>query len=239
MDAAALRADPAVYTACYCEENVANLARALLSGGGNGADYEELLVAFVSNAGKACPIWHQRTSAAAADADEPVVWDYHVVLLGRRKAATSAAGVTSSSSYEVLDLDSRLPFPAPARDYVAAAFRPHEPLRAAYRQRFRVVPAAAYLRQFASDRRHMRRPGGDAVGGAWSAPPPAYPPLRGPDAGRDWNLGAFWDVSEQGIRGDGEAPLAAPGEVLTLPQFMQRYCGGGDDSSGQGPPAVG
>lgn len=230
MNAAALRADPAGYTPCYCEENVANVARALLSSG--SGSYDELLVAFISNPAKACPIWHQRASATAAG--EPVVWDYHVVLLGRRR---------EGARYDVLDLDSSLPFPAPAREYCAAAFRPHEPLRPAYRQRFRVLPAAEYLRVFASDRRHMRR--GD--GGGWAAPPPAYPPLRGPDAGCDWNLGAFWDVSGgdvgRAVGGggggggsadhDGDAgaavPFVAPGDVLSLSQFMQRYCTGNGD----------
>lgn len=42
------------------------------------------------------------------------------------------------------------------------------------RSLFRVVPAPAYLANFASDRRHMRR------GDRWLAPPPPQAPIRTP-----------------------------------------------------------
>lgn len=38
---------------------------------------------------------------------------------------------------------------------------------------FRVIPAETYLAEFASDRRHMRRPDG-----TWIKPPPSYPPIQ-------------------------------------------------------------
>ncbi|KAI4468031.1 hypothetical protein MML48_2g00017655 [Holotrichia oblita] len=37
---------------------------------------------------------------------------------------------------------------------------------------FRVIPAAEFLKEFASDRRHMKRPDG-----SWIKPPPNYPPI--------------------------------------------------------------
>lgn len=37
---------------------------------------------------------------------------------------------------------------------------------------FRVIPAESYLNEFASDRRHMRRPDD-----SWIKPPPPYPPI--------------------------------------------------------------
>lgn len=38
---------------------------------------------------------------------------------------------------------------------------------------FRVIPAAQYLKTFASDRLHMLTPDG-----RWKAPPPLYPPIK-------------------------------------------------------------
>lgn len=37
---------------------------------------------------------------------------------------------------------------------------------------FRVIPASEFLKDFASDRRHMKRPDG-----TWIKPPPNYPPI--------------------------------------------------------------
>jgi hypothetical protein len=214
-DAAALRADPLVYTPSYCEENVANLARRLHqtasplpppaeTGSSSSSPQPSAVVAFVSNDSKRCPVWHQR---AANEDGAPVVWDYHVVLLIRR----------GEGRWVVMDLDSTLPFPCPLRDYAVHSFRPHHPAMAgdggaAFHQRFRVLPSELYLRVFASDRRHMRT---DA--GGWLAPPPLYPPPRGPDAGdAKWNLGALWDVRE----GSG-----GWGRTLSLAQLLAEFGG--------------
>jgi len=125
------------YQAFYCEENVWHLAGAL---GG--------WAVVLSHPSRQTPIWGQR----AAEPGEPVLWDYHVVLV--------AEG-------EVWDLDTRLAFPAPLDTYFDAAFRLPERVRA------RVLPAAEYRAGFWSDRGHMRR------GGEWLAPPPPWPPILG------------------------------------------------------------
>lgn len=188
---AAARADPAMYTACYCEENVLQLARALgCTAPPDGLALPPAYAVVVSNGSRACPVWHQR----AGPPEGPVVWDYHVVLLARAGAP--------GEGWLVWDLDTTLPFPSPFDAYADAAFRPGEPLIDRYRQRFRVVPAHDYARVFASDRRHMRR-----EGGGWSSPPPAYPPLRGPAADSDWTLGRLWDVTPAAA-----APTAAGGD---------------------------
>jgi hypothetical protein len=56
------------------------------------------------------------------------------------------------------------------------------------RRRYRVVPAAAYLANFASSRAHM-------VGedGGWNAAPPDYPCIVARD-GATMNLHRFWDM---------------------------------------------
>ncbi len=56
-------------------------------------------------------IWKQR-SGFHDGVEEPVCWDYHVVLVG----------VDASGSWAVWDLDTTLPFPCPLHTYLAAAF---------------------------------------------------------------------------------------------------------------------
>ena len=148
------------YAACYCEENVWHLCHHPAPA--EGARH----VVFVSNASRACPLWAQRAAPAPG---QPVVWDYHVLLV--------AGG-------RVWDLDSVLDFPAPLADYLAATFRPSPP---GFAPRFRVVAAADYLRRFASDRSHMRGPDG-----GWLAAPPPWPPIGAP--GEPSNVMRFVDV---------------------------------------------
>jgi hypothetical protein len=87
-----------------------------------------------------------------------VLWDYHAFALSRREG------------WVVWDLDTTLPWPTPAREYLRLSFvaRPREP------PLFRVMGAAEYAREFRSDRGHMRRPDG-----TWSATPPPWPPANG------------------------------------------------------------
>lgn len=204
MDRAALRADTRCYTAAYCEENVCHLARRLLheEGGGGG---RPCVVLLISNAARACPVWHQQ---AAADARAVVVWDYHVVLLVQGDAG-------GADAWLVYDLDSTLPFPCALAVYVSEALRPHESMPPQYRQRFRAVAARDYLALFASDRRHMRR-----ADGSWAAPPPPGPPIRGSDAPSSWTLGALWDVADDG-GGGGAAGDARWGRVMSLEQLAR------------------
>ncbi len=143
---------PSYYASCYCEENVWRLLQDPRLEG------ESPHALFLSNARRAFAMWHQR----AADPPEgPVVWDYHVVVLARRRA------------WEVWDLDSRLPFPCPAAHYLRESFPEVPGLDATLRPRFRLVPRDALLARFASDRSHMRTPEG-----AFKAEPPPLPPIR-------------------------------------------------------------
>jgi hypothetical protein len=143
---------PDYYTPHYCEENVWHLIQ------DSGVTANELYAMFISNARKACPMWQQR---AAPRPQEPVVWDYHVVVLGRKQ------------HWEVWDLDTVLPTPVSARTYLASTFSSEASLPKDLRTYFRVVPRDQYLAYFASDRSHMKRPDG-----SWMAPPPSRSPIR-------------------------------------------------------------
>lgn len=73
------------------------------------ADGAAVYAVFISNEAKQAPMWHQ----GAGDAESGmVVWDYHVVAL------------TSGPRGDwVYDLDTTLPFPCPAQQYIQQAFR--------------------------------------------------------------------------------------------------------------------
>ena len=71
-----------------------------------------------------------------------------------------------------MDLDSALPFPTHFWKYAMETFRSDEVLQPEHHRRFRVIPANVYLREFASDRHHMKR-----EDGTWIKTPPDYPPI--------------------------------------------------------------
>jgi hypothetical protein len=172
------------YAPLYCEENVWHLAQSEALGA------ERRCVAFVTNSFRRCALFHQRAAAAP---HEPVVWDYHVILLVER------------AGWEVWDLDSALPFPSRAEDYLDATFPRDTGLPAALAPRFRVLDARAYCDTLASDRSHMRR-----SDGGWHAPPPPWPPILPP--GIAPNLGRFLDLEREFV-----------GDVLDLPTLRARF----------------
>lgn len=124
-DAVRARADRQPF---FCEENVARL----LAG---EALPEPGAAVFVTNHARQVAMWGQR--AATAD---PIVWDYHVVVLLPRARL-------------VLDLDDRERFAWPIASWLAHAFRATAP--PVQRPRFRIVPHAAFLATFSSNRSHM------------------------------------------------------------------------------------
>ena len=152
------------YQPFYCEENVFHLARdpSLAS--------RRRAVVFISNPERACAMWHQR---AAQRPTWPILWDYHVVLL-------------VGAPWEVWDLDTLLGLPVPARDYLHRSFRADIPDK--HHPRFRVVDAELFAETFASDRSHMRLPGG-----RYRQPLPPWPPIGPP--GATSNLMCFIDMT--------------------------------------------
>jgi hypothetical protein len=173
----------AAYHPFYCEENVHHLCSdARIEG-------RRKLVAFVSNARRAVALWAQR---AAPFVGQPVVWDYHVLLFAERGRA-----------WEAYDLDSTLGCPVAAAAYLDGTFPAGAP--PGLGPRFRVIDATEFVRVFASDRSHMRRPDG-----TFTEPPPPWPPIRGAP-GAESNLERFVDVTR---------PFA--GELLDLEELRAR-----------------
>jgi hypothetical protein len=134
----------------YCEENIWHLAQDPRCGPGRR------LVLVISGTAGRFAMWKQR---AAPSADEPLPWDYHVVLL------------VHDRHWQAWDLDTALGAPIPAEAWLAQSFPHQERVRPGFRPRFRVLPAAEYVAILRSDRAHMR----DAAGG-WQHPPPPWPP---------------------------------------------------------------
>eukprot|EP00455_Lapot_gusevi_P048592 TRINITY_DN6738_c0_g3_i2.p1 TRINITY_DN6738_c0_g3~~TRINITY_DN6738_c0_g3_i2.p1 ORF type:complete len:184 (-),score=14.86 TRINITY_DN6738_c0_g3_i2:13-564(-) len=161
------------YTKCYCEENVWHLCARFES---EGFDLSKTFAVFCSNPFKTVPLFCQ----ASSQLDEGlVIWDYHVFLLYQ----------PDNDQHMIYDLDTMLPFPCPARQYVERTFVPSTAYKREYRQQFRVVPAQEYLRIFSSDRSHMFQEG------RWLSPPPSYPCIQAP--GTTMNLDRFWNMEDR------------------------------------------
>ncbi|XP_053805653.1 protein N-terminal glutamine amidohydrolase isoform X2 [Vidua chalybeata] len=142
------------YSSCYCEENVWKLCDYIRSQ--DRYPLEEFYAVFISNDKRMIPLWKQKSGHA----DEPVVWDYHVILLH----------LSSGEQNFIYDLDTVLPFPCPFDVYSVEAFRLDDSLRPEFHRKIRMIRADLYLKTFASDRSHMK----DA-NGKWQKPPPPYP----------------------------------------------------------------
>lgn len=139
---------PYAYQALYCEENAWHLCHHPDLRGRSPA------ALFIRAAGEHCVVWHQRLSPGPG---EPVLWDYHVVVLARRP-------------WQIFDLDTDLDLPCDAATWLRRSLRPELDLRPEFIPWLRQVDAAELLKTFASDRSHMR-----TADGAWQAPPPPWP----------------------------------------------------------------
>ncbi|XP_028917761.1 protein N-terminal glutamine amidohydrolase isoform X5 [Ornithorhynchus anatinus] len=138
------------------------------------------------------PIWKQR----AEPGDGPVIWDYHVVLLH----------LSSGGQSFVYDLDTVLPFPCAFDAYVEDSFKSDDDILPRFRRKLRVIPADCYLKNFASDRSHMKDSSGN-----WRAPPPLYPCIETADS--KMNLDSFISMN----------PETGWGAVYPLPDFVRRF----------------
>ncbi|NXS51246.1 NTAQ1 amidohydrolase, partial [Brachypteracias leptosomus] len=153
---------------------------------------EEFYVVFISNDRRMIPLWKQKSGHG----DEPVVWDYHVILLH----------VSSGEQNFIYDLDTVLPFPCPFDVYSVEAFRLDDGLRPEFHRKIRMIRADLYLKTFASDRSHMK----DA-NGRWQKPPPSYPCIETADS--KMNLDDFISMN----------PKVGWGSVFSLPDFVHRF----------------
>lgn len=162
--------ETARYQPFYCEENIWQLCAQ------RSFDAERAWAVFISNPARTCALWSQR---AARRPGEPVLWDYHVVLLD-----------TSEAEPRIWDLDTLIGTPAPFADWWQATFPFEDRLPEQFQPRFRLIPADVYLAEFSSDRSHMRD-----EQGAWRAPPPEWAPIF--DADRGMNLDRFIDLEDE------------------------------------------
>lgn len=183
--------DECTYTSCYCEENVWKLCDSFRS---HGFNIEEIYAVFISNHERMVSLWQQQAGDLA-------IWDYHVILITRGKETL------------VYDLDSLLPFPVEFRRYVEDTFKPSKPaLRLGWKtvpmRMYRVVPATAYLKEFASDRSHMI----DPKDGSWRAAPPSYPPIK--TQGCSNNIQEFISMSDSAL---------SPGRVVNEAELLKMF----------------
>lgn len=110
----------------------------------------------LSNAKRLCALWNQRAGMAP---EEPVLWDYHVIML------------LKTSGWHVYDLDSLLPAPTPFTQYLNGTFRQNLS-QEEYRPLFRIIDADEFVTAFSSDRSHML-----TAEGHWLVPPPPWTPI--------------------------------------------------------------
>ncbi|XP_072173700.1 protein N-terminal glutamine amidohydrolase-like [Diadema setosum] len=183
--------DECLYTKCYCEENVWKLCDHIQQHSTD--ELQRVYAVFISNQDRVIPLWKQK---AARQPGQPVLWDYHVILLYNQPAGS-----------DIYDLDTVLPFPVSFREYVERTIGSNERLKEQFHRFFRVVPAASFLKMFASDRSHMRKENGE-----WQSPPPTYPCIVAQD-GTQMNLDSYISM-ELGT---------GPGEVMTLQQFWSKF----------------
>ena len=185
----------------FCEENAWRLcAHPLLAG-------SEVLVAMVTGARAG---WRVRCRRQRAAGPAGVLeWDYHVLVFARPAAVVTATDATAAAAsgslpaaWQAWDLDSTLPLPCTAAEWLSGTFRPPAPVWLL--PFFRVFSGAEYRRVLSSDRAHMR------TGERWHKPPPPWPAIGESPA----NL---FDLL------DPQRPV--PGEVLDLAALRARLAG--------------
>lgn len=183
----------------FSEENVWKLCQDVATR--HGSELQHCYVVFVSNSWRSVPLWRQRAGKDEDKLVVWVSWKKKEQLISRKSLfliffnhnkfnRKSVTLVTSLTVYlylqdfhviliyapderaVVYDLDSALPFPTHFWKYAMETFRSDEVLQPEHHRRFRVIPANVYLREFASDRHHMKR-----EDGTWIKTPPDYPPI--------------------------------------------------------------
>jgi hypothetical protein len=176
------------YTAYYCEENIWHLSQEALFQAGS------IYVVFISNARYSCPLWYQR---ACPVEQEPVLWDYHVILLNDR----------AGQGWEVWDLDTLLGLPVPLHEYLTSTFLPNGALVPTFEPMFKLIDAQVYRNSFHSDRSHMRKPDG-----TWLVRPPDWTPISAKPGNPVISLQELADMNN-----------TAHGQVLDLFQLLEHF----------------
>lgn len=153
------------YQPRYCEENIWHLCQR--------PEFHNSDVIVIAAKSKFFPMFCQR---AAESPDEPILWDYHLVLLWH----------AGQGAHYILDFDTTLPFCTPVGEYFQQSFIDEKRLRPAFVPLFRIVSAQEYAASLLSDRRHMKTAAG------WLAEPPPWPPTSMTAS----NLRKFTDMND-------------------------------------------
>ncbi|MEM7158728.1 MAG: hypothetical protein AAF799_38155 [Myxococcota bacterium] len=174
---------PAPY---YCEENVWQMcADPLVQGQPRAA-------IFISNSSRTVAVMHQRAAPAP---QQPVVWDYHVVMAAR-----------GPTGWMIWDVDSTLGMPVPMSIYLRQSLAFPAGFEAPFTARCRVISAARYRATLCTDRSHMLDEQGQA-----RAPLPSWPAI-----GQGTNLMRFVDL-DQAFEGEVVELPALPGALERVP----------------------
>ncbi len=152
--------DSAYYTPYFCEENIWQLGRYLIAQQQSVEDFSVLLL---SNHARQIPLYQQ----GLAPTGQAVIWDYHVILY--QHAPTP----------RIYDLDTRLPCPVPFNIYYQHTFPAPTQIPQHLFIQVRVIPLAAYLTHFHSNRHHMRNAAGEPL-----VPFPTWPCILTPNSRR-------------------------------------------------------
>ena len=152
------------YTANFCEENIWHLCQ--------NPDLKAYtkIVLIISNSNRNCPLWCQQSAVG----QEPVRWDYHVILLA-----------SSQEGSVIYDFDSTLDLPIPLDSYLKETFQSSFENEQPY---FKLIDSLDYIQFFYSDRSHMKDGDGD-----WKFAPPNWPLINNKE---DLPLPELLDFSE-------------------------------------------
>ena len=169
-----LRRDDCPYQPYYCEENIWKLCKQINS--------PESKVIFITNHQNAF-IMKNQIGAKLSPEMGPIpfiIWDYHVILMTRE-----------NESWIIYDPNSSLDWRISLSAYIKYSFYDDAP--ASFKPSFRLIEGDDYLKNFSSDRRHMKNDCGN-----WLKAPPEWP-LINPHLNH--NLDRYIDFSDTAIGG--------------------------------------
>jgi len=125
-----------LYTPLFCEENIWKLVESLYT----NQFAKPIDVLFIINEAQSVAVFNQNQSLNA----NPVIWDYHVVLL---------AQINNESV--IFDFDSRCEFPTPIEKYFHVSFPLTNNIYENFLPYIKKIKAIYYFEHFYSDRMHM------------------------------------------------------------------------------------
>jgi len=126
------------YTPLFCEENIWKLIDALYTN--QGLSTKPIDVLFILNQNNSIALFEQKLSTGA----NPVIWDYHVVLVAK-----------NTSNIVLFDFDSNCSLPKNIADYFHQTFPDNAVLPETVRPLLKPINADYFYKHFYSNRQHM------------------------------------------------------------------------------------